>query len=266
MRATLSLRACHFESPYLLPPRPRNICLRCLLRQRRTYATERYVHHWKEEAKNPDEESSRRRFESWMNGPGAAFRKPLPGSTNYLNAYNKQGALIRQAISVKEDAAKKSKQVNAENAEELELTEQEKARREERDRELQRAAAESQASQATNQKLPPETAEDLRPFPLNRNFVSERVLSEELREMLYVNVEERGRTIRQVSADFKVSIERVAAVVRMKQMERDWLAKVRSSLSSFTLLTINDDFNSKNRLVLKTTPWLQNNALRASLT
>ena len=32
---------------------------------------------------------------NWLNGPGAAFRNPLPGSTNYLNAYDPSGRLIR---------------------------------------------------------------------------------------------------------------------------------------------------------------------------
>lgn len=183
-----------------------------------------------------------------MNGPGASFRRPLPGSTNYLNAYNKQGQLIRRAIADNENAARKkteeSKQnVEGEDAEGIgEVTEEEKTRREERDKELQEAATENH--QTSNQKLPPESAADLRPFPLNRHFMSERVLSEELREMVYVHVKERGRTIRQVSADFKVSMERVAAVVRMKQMERDWLAKVRGIFLVLLCLTLYDDFNS----------------------
>lgn len=111
------------------------------------------------------------------------------------------------------------------DAEELELSQEEKARRAKQLKELEKAAKGNSTGEA---RLPPESTEDLRPFPLNRYFVSERVLSEELREMLYVHVKEKGRTIRQVSADFKVSLERVAAVVRMKQMERDWLAKVRT--------------------------------------
>ena len=31
----------------------------------------------------------------WLNGPGAAFRDPLPGSTNYLGAYDDKGQLTR---------------------------------------------------------------------------------------------------------------------------------------------------------------------------
>lgn len=33
---------------------------------------------------------------TWLNGPGAAFRDPLPGSTNYLSAYDKKGQLNRK--------------------------------------------------------------------------------------------------------------------------------------------------------------------------
>src|SRR5215471_10098677 len=31
----------------------------------------------------------------WLNGPGAAFKHPLPGSTNYLSAYDRKGKLLR---------------------------------------------------------------------------------------------------------------------------------------------------------------------------
>jgi hypothetical protein len=32
---------------------------------------------------------------AWLNGPGKVFRDPLPGSTNYLNAYTPDGKLVR---------------------------------------------------------------------------------------------------------------------------------------------------------------------------
>jgi hypothetical protein len=42
-------------------------------------------------------------------------------------------------------------------------------------------------------------------------------------------------------------MERVAAVVRMKQMERDWLAKVRHHFCYLfsAIYTFHDDFNSQ---------------------
>lgn len=169
------------------------------------------------------------------------FRRPLPGSTNYLNAYNKQGELIRRTFQNRQDEElgqqrkeqrKKQSRSRYETEEDREaeaeevLPDEEKARREETVRRLEAAATPSYGKEADKKKLPPEQPADLRPFPLNPNFTSERVLSEELREIIFVRVKEQERPIREVSAEFKVSMERVAAVVRMKQMERDWLAKV----------------------------------------
>ena len=174
------------------------------------------------------------------------FRRPLPGSTNYLNAYNKQGKLIRQALQNQQDEEldqqrkgqrrKQNRRGDEADEEEREakaeevLPDEEIARREETVQRLEAAATPSYGKEAEKKKLPPEQPADLRPFPLNPNFTSERVLSEELREIIYVRVKEQERPIREVSAEFNVSMERVAAVVRMKQMERDWLAKVRPHL------------------------------------
>ena len=35
----------------------------------------------------------RREMAEWLNGPGYKFRRPFPGSTNYLSAYDKNGNL-----------------------------------------------------------------------------------------------------------------------------------------------------------------------------
>jgi len=182
------------------------------------------------------------RFIAWKEGPGRVFRRPLPGSTNYLNAYNKQGELIRQTLQNQQDEEQDQRgkgqrkeqnrpgsEVEEEEdgdakAEEV-LPDGEVAQREETMKRLQ-VAATLYGKEGEMKKLPPERPADLRPFPLNPNFTSERVLSEELREIIYVRVKEQERPIREVSAEFNVSMERVAAVVRMKQMERDWLAKV----------------------------------------
>lgn len=74
-------------------------------------------------------------------------------------------------------------------------------------------------------KLPPETAEDLRPFPLNQYFRSTPVLGEELREAIYQRVKRDGATVSLASVEFGVSNERVGAVVRLKQMEKEWIAQ-----------------------------------------
>lgn len=70
-----------------------------------------------------------------------------------------------------------------------------------------------------------------RPFPLNPNFVSEPVLSEDLREEIFRRVVVLKRSVRAVSVELKVDMRRVAAVVRLVQLERQW----RSQVSFFSL-------------------------------
>jgi hypothetical protein len=159
----------------------------------------------------------RRKMEEWLTGPGRVFRNPLPGSTNYLNAYSREGELLRARDQ-------------AENGEEQELVDQEESNDLDLD---ERAEAEKQfkANAAKRRRpkkkgLPPAKIDDLRPFPLNKTFHSESVLSEEFREAIYLKVVEDKMTVRSVSAELGVTMERVGAVVRMKQMERDWLRQV----------------------------------------
>src|SRR5438876_628033 len=49
----------------------------------------------------------RRKFYEWLNGPGAALKEPLPGSTNYLGAYDKYGNLVRASPGWKRPRAAK---------------------------------------------------------------------------------------------------------------------------------------------------------------
>ena len=102
-----------------------------------------------------------------------------------------------------------------------------------------------------------------RPFPGNRNFISESVLSEELRNEVYVRVVEKKKSVRAVSVELGIDMKRIAAVVRLVEMERRQRAQVRIfapllSLvlgSSFEVLSPNPDAydeTTKNRLVLKT--------------
>ena len=52
----------------------------------------------------------------WLNGPGSVFRQPLPGSTNYLNAYDRTGRLLRaKNRSVGQVEEKNKKDENDEN-------------------------------------------------------------------------------------------------------------------------------------------------------
>jgi hypothetical protein len=114
-----------------------------------------------------------------------------------------------------------------------------------------------QAKEGNDGKLPPETAEDLRPFPLNQYFRSQPVLSEDLREAIYRRVKKDGATVSLASVEYGVSNERVGAVVRLKQMEKEWIAQVCSQCLLEFPTTRHDEL-LKNRLVFKTSTWLQN--------
>ena len=100
-----------------------------------------------------------------------------------------------------------------------------------------------------------------RPFPLNPAFISEPVLSEQAREMIWRDVIQNGKAIKATSAKYGVDIRRVAAVVRMKEIEKTWEKEVSElwfslPLKSFCNLASHYDFNQKIRLVLKTPTWL----------
>jgi hypothetical protein len=70
-----------------------------------------------------------------------------------------------------------------------------------------------------------------RPFPNNPFFVSERVLSEDSREEIWRKVVQEGEAIKSVSANMGIDMRRVAAVVRLKEVEKAWEREV-----SFPLL------------------------------
>ena len=98
-----------------------------------------------------------------------------------------------------------------------------------------------------------------RPFPPNPEFKSQPVVSEEGRELIWKSVMEEGQPIKAVSARFSVDMRRVAAVLRMKEIEKQWKAEVSSSfpLSSVTLRHVRSRafqmmIQIKIRLVLKT--------------
>jgi len=67
-----------------------------------------------------------------------------------------------------------------------------------------------------------------KPFPSNPLFVSEPVLSEESREEIWRKVVQEGEAIKSVSANFGVDMRRVAAVVRLKEVEKAWEREVSS--------------------------------------
>ncbi|KAH7113300.1 eukaryotic mitochondrial regulator protein-domain-containing protein [Dendryphion nanum] len=176
----------------------------------------------------------RRKFYAWLEGPGAQLKRPLPGSTNYLGAYDRYGNIVRadagwdrkkaqNSIEVNERWAKKrARKVDAVTTEnpagqDAPADPEKSAISHERDPKWQEKFNSSQ--------LPPEAEEDLRPFPLNQHFRSQPVLSEHLREHIYQRVSRDGAPVKLASVEFGVSNERVGAVVRLKQMEKEWLAQ-----------------------------------------
>lgn len=74
----------------------------------------------------------------------------------------------------------------------------------------------------TEEELPPETQSDLIPFPLNRSFVSQPVLSERFRNEIWKAVIIDGKSVRQVSAAYNVEMSRVGAVVRLIEVQKEW--------------------------------------------
>ncbi|KAI1370733.1 eukaryotic mitochondrial regulator protein-domain-containing protein [Hypoxylon crocopeplum] len=64
-----------------------------------------------------------------------------------------------------------------------------------------------------------------RPFPLNSQFTSDPVLDDRAREIIWEKVMQNGETVKAVSAELGVDIRRVAAVVRLKEVEKDWITK-----------------------------------------
>lgn len=59
-----------------------------------------------------------------------------------------------------------------------------------------------------------------RPFPLNSQFVSESVLSEELRNEIHRLVTVEQKSVREVSVDLGVDMRRIGAVVRLVELEK----------------------------------------------
>ena len=124
----------------------------------------------------------------WMTTQGKNFRDPLPGSTNYLGAYNMNGELKR---------AKYDRDDSSEGT-----------------------------STKGNKPLPREQDSDLMPFPQNRAFRSERVVNEAMREDIWEKVMMDGQSVKAVSAQLGVEMSRVGAIVRLKEIEKEWVRRV----------------------------------------
>ncbi|KAF2492876.1 hypothetical protein BU16DRAFT_529143 [Lophium mytilinum] len=173
----------------------------------------------------------RRNMYKWINGPGKVFLEPLPGSTNYMSAYDRDGNLLRARKGGEGDGASGAGEAKPlEEGKQAEDSEPAKSAEEELESLDEAAVAKKEedaeklkAAQIMN--LPPESKQDLQPFPLNGQFVSQPVLSEELREAIWKRVMKDGVSLPTVSVEFGVSNERVGAVVRLMQMEKEWIAQ-----------------------------------------
>jgi Eukaryotic mitochondrial regulator protein len=77
-----------------------------------------------------------------------------------------------------------------------------------------------------------EGQENHSPFPGNQSFVSQPILSEEVRDDIWKRIMQDGQSVRDVSVTLGVDMRRVAAVVRLKEVEKEWLRIVSSPIPS----------------------------------
>ncbi|MCJ1247579.1 hypothetical protein MMC30_004794 [Trapelia coarctata] len=144
----------------------------------------------------------------WINGPGSVFRDPLPGSTNYLNAYDAGGSLIRlrRGRDTEDEEAG-----NGKDEEGLSAIPGEEG------------AKDDSKNYIDGKAIPRETVDDLMPFPLNKEFRSQPVLSEALKDEIFRRVTVERKSVKVVSAEMGVEMSRVGAVVRLKSVEQEWI-------------------------------------------
>ncbi len=192
-------------------------------------------------ARNPTRQ--RRIMFSWLNGPGANFRNPLPGSTNYLNAYDPNGRLVR--------ATNRERRSDSENSED------------------EAAGLSTEKNLQGDEPIPKESLDDLMPFPMNRQFRSQSVLSEDFKDEIYKRWQ-NGDSVRRVSADLQVEMRRVGAVIRLKAVEEQWKSQVCSVMFSFHPLRQVDKSTSStmmsNSISLEDLSMVTNNKLQLSET
>ncbi|KAI5292329.1 hypothetical protein KEM52_006433 [Ascosphaera acerosa] len=127
-------------------------------------------------------------MEDWLAGPGQAYKHPSPTGTNYVTAFGNEEAKPAGETAGGDAAAA-----------------------------AQSADGSSPATSGASQSL--------RPFPLNPAFVSQPILSEQLRNTIYEKVVVEGKSVRAVSVMYGVDMRRVAAVVRLCELEQRWIAE-----------------------------------------
>lgn len=173
---------------------------------------------------------------SWLNQTGKEFKIPREDRTPmYLGglgslsesdaqkAFNASAAAKGQEGSV--DPKVKDNDSNVEGEAEVKAEDFDPSREERKDAEGRGDKGDGRFDKPREEKRRIGSKE-LTPFPLNQAFSSQPVLSEEFREMIYTKAVEDKMSVRSISAESGVTMERVAAVIRMKQMERDWVKQV----------------------------------------
>ena len=142
----------------------------------------------------------------WLENQGRNFLNPLPGSTNYLGAYDSKGRLKRLARDAPEDGSDSSQSATSTNG------------------------------MSNSQKpLPQENNADFAPFPRNPYFRSQPVVNEAMREAIWEKIMKDGQSVKTVSAELGVEMSRVGAIVRLKEVEKEWIRKVSTQYSFLVL-------------------------------
>lgn len=144
---------------------------------------------------------------AWLNTAGKNFIQPQEGlATTYLTTYSAKSNFTERRNEFQDDGSQARKKSSTDDAPETEDA---------------KALAEA-AVQDVEQGLEGSPY----PFPLNRAFQSEAVLSEELRLEVWKRVQVDKQSVRQVSADLGIEMRRVGAVVRLVELEKKMRAEV----------------------------------------
>lgn len=173
----------------------------------------------------------RRELYGWLNGPGVQYRQHIPGQTNYLG---------HNAGKDSDENAELARSAEAEETDNLDDVDNEASGADDEalidletglpianaDGAHGSSAAESKELDDEAKRKAAQNARGSRPFPLNRYFQVDPVLSDELREEIYQQLIQRNMPLFAISSRFGVTMERCAAVARLKQVEKDWVAQV----------------------------------------
>lgn len=86
------------------------------------------------------------------------------------------------------------------------------------------------------------------PFPNNPLYRSEKVVSEGTKRLIYERATEGGQALKAIAAEMGLDVRRVAAIVRLKEAQKQWTEDVSSPkrLSLDTYLHFDSSFPSPN--------------------